>query len=48
MMFTKEEIDYLNELLLSAIEWDDEPPTELINNIFDKLEDNTRKLIEVN
>ena len=37
MILNKEEIHYLNELLISAVEWDDESPTDLIRSIEDKL-----------
>ena len=37
MILNKEEIHYLNELLISAVEWFDESPTDLIRSIEDKL-----------
>ena len=40
-MFNGEEIDYLNGLLISALEWDDEVSETLIESILDKLEENT-------
>tara|TARA_S200000501_G_C20615168_1_gene652074 strand:+ start:144 stop:278 length:135 start_codon:yes stop_codon:yes gene_type:complete len=36
-MFTKKEQQYINELLTSSCEWDDNPPTEMINSISKKI-----------
>ncbi len=36
-MFTKNEQQYINELLTSSCEWDDNPPTKMIDSISKKI-----------